>query len=92
MKESPEARDEVPHYIGHRDRLRDRFRDAGADAIPDYELLELILFQIIKRADTKPLAKALIAKLGGFSEVLAAPEARLLEVDGVGEAVAHHLR
>ena len=92
MKESPEARDEVPHYIGHRDRLRDRFRDAGADAIPDYELLELILFQIIKRADTKPLAKALIAKLGGFSEVLAAPEARLLEVDGVGEAVAHHLK
>ena len=92
MKESPEARGEVPHYIGHRDRLRDRFRDAGADAIPDYELLELILFQIIKRADTKPLAKALIAKLGGFSEVLAAPEARLLEVDGVGEAVAHHLK
>ena len=92
MKESPEARDEVPHYIGHRDRLRDRFRDAGADALPDYELLELILFQIIKRADTKPLAKALIAKLGGFSEVLAAPEARLLEVDGVGEAVAHYLK
>ena len=92
MKEAREAPGEVPHYVGHRDRLKDRFRDAGPDALPDYELLALILFQVIRRADTKPLAKALLNRFGSFSEVLAAPEARLLEVSGVGEAVAHHLK
>jgi DNA repair protein RadC len=92
MKEAPDRRDEVPHYVGHRDRLKERFRDASPDALPDYELLELILFQVIRRADTKPLAKALLGRFGSFSEVLAAPEARLLEVDGVGAAVAHHLK
>src|ERR1700682_1845318 len=92
MKEARETGGEVPHYVGHRDRLKDRFRDTGADALPDYELLELILFQVIRRADTKPLAKALLTRFGSFSEVLAAPEARLLEVNGIGEAVAHHLK
>jgi DNA repair protein RadC len=92
MKEAPPTGSEVPHYVGHRDRLKDRFRDTGADALPDYELLELILFQVIRRADTKPLAKALLTRFGSFSEVLAAPEARLREVSGVGEAVAHHLK
>ena len=92
MKEAPETHGEVPHYVGHRERLKERFRDTGADALPDYELLELILFQVIKRADTKPLAKALLKHFGSFSEVLAAPEARLLEMAGVGEAVAHHLK
>jgi DNA repair protein RadC len=92
MKEAPPTGSEVPHYVGHRDRLKERFRDTGADALPDYELLELILFQVIRRADTKPLAKALLTRFGSFSEVLAAPQARLLEVSGVGEAVAHHLK
>jgi len=92
MKETPPTGSEVPHYVGHRDRLKDRFRDTGADALPDYELLEMILFQVIRRADTKPLAKALLTRFGSFSEVLAAPQARLLEVSGVGEAVAHHLK
>src|SRR3984893_14319953 len=92
MKEAREVPGEVPHYVGHRDRLKDRFRDAGPDALPDYELLELILFQVTRRADTKPLAKALLTRFGSFSEVLAAPEARLLEVSGIGEPVAHHLK
>jgi DNA repair protein RadC len=92
MKEAPDPHGEIPHYFGHRERLRQRFRDAGPEALADYELLELTLFQVIKRADTKPMAKTLIDKFGGFPEVLAAPEARLLEVDGVGEAVAHHLK
>jgi DNA repair protein RadC len=92
MKEAREPHGEVPHYIGHRDRLRERFRGAGPDALPDYELLELILYQALKRVDTKPLAKTLLSKFGSFPEVLAAPEARLLEVDGIGEAVAHHLK
>ena len=51
-----------PHYLGHHERLRRRFRDAGADALPDYELLELILFRAVPRRDTKPLAKAILAQ------------------------------
>jgi len=82
----------VPHYHGHRDRLRARFREAGADALPDYELLELVLFRSIPRQDVKPLAKALIARFGSFAEVLGASEARLRAVEGVGEATILDLR
>jgi DNA repair protein RadC len=81
-----------PHFHGHRERLKNRFRDAGKDSLADYELLELILFQVMPRRDTKPIAKELIAKFGSFTEVLAAPEARLQEVKGVGESVARHLK
>ena len=63
-----------PHYLGHRERLRRRFREAGPDSLPDYELLELILFRAAPRRDTKPLAKALIARFGTFAETLNAPE------------------
>ena len=59
-----------PHYLGHRERLRRRFREAGPDALPDYELLELILFRAAPRRDTKPLAKALIARFGTFAEAV----------------------
>src|ERR1700754_4775659 len=74
-----------PHYHGHRERLRTRFRNAGADAVSDYELLELVLFRTIPQRDVKPLAKELIAKFGSFAEVLAAPRQRLEEVKGVKE-------
>ena len=77
---------------GHRERLRARFLKGGADAMPDYELLELTLFATLPRRDTKPLAKALLARFGSFAEVIAAPRARLLEVKGVGESVANHLK
>jgi DNA repair protein RadC len=77
---------------GHRARLRARFRSAGADALADYELLELILFRAIPRRDTKPVAKRLIARFGSFGEVLGAPEAHLAEVEGVGPAVALDLK
>src|SRR5690242_21818950 len=77
---------------GHRERLRTRFVQGGADAMPDYELLELTLFAALPRRDTKPLAKALLARFGSFAEVIAAPRTRLLEVRGVGEAVVHHLK
>jgi DNA repair protein RadC len=77
---------------GHRERLRERFVKGGADAMPDYELLELTLFSALPRRDTKPLAKALLARFGSFAEVIAAPRARLLEVKGVGEGVVHHLK
>jgi len=77
---------------GHRERLRGRFLKGGADAMPDYELLELTLFAAIPRRDTKPLAKALLKRFGSFAEVIAAPRARLLEIPGVGESVANQLK
>src|SRR5215470_4666578 len=67
------ADDPPPHYRGHRERLRNRFREAGANALADYELLEMLLYRSIPQRDTKPIAKALIAKFGSFAEVLAAP-------------------
>jgi DNA repair protein RadC len=69
-----------------------RFLKGGAEAMPDYELLELTLFAVLPRRDTKPLAKALLTRFGSFAEVIAAPRARLMEVKGVGEAVANHLK
>jgi DNA repair protein RadC len=77
---------------GHRERLRARFMKGGADAMPDYELLELTLFAAVPRRDTKPLAKALLLRFGSFAEVIAAPPARLKEVKGVGDTVVHHLK
>jgi DNA repair protein RadC len=81
-----------PHYLGHRERLRRRFREAGPDSLPDYELLELILFRAAPRRDTKPLAKALIARFGTFAEAMNAPEELLREVPGIGEAAITELR
>ncbi|MFO5197512.1 hypothetical protein RCL06_24265, partial [Salmonella enterica subsp. enterica serovar Typhimurium] len=87
------AAKEKPHYLGHRERLRVRFAASGAgDAVADYELLELLLFRLIPRADTKPVAKALLARFGTLSEVLGAPITRLQEVKGVGAAVALDLK
>jgi len=77
---------------GHRERLRARFLAGGADAMPDYELLDMTLFAALPRRDTKPLAKALLARFGSFADVIAAPRARLLEVKGVGMSVANHLK
>ncbi|MGI9383663.1 MAG: RadC family protein [Methyloligellaceae bacterium] len=81
-----------PHYLGHRQRLRQRFREGGPDALPDYELLELILFRALPRQDTKPLAKTLVGIFGSFTEVINAPEERLAEVKGVGDAVITELK
>ena len=99
MSDQNDSADEVlglseatPHYHGHRERLRGRFREAGADAVSDYELLELVLFRAIPQRDVKPLAKELIAKFGSFGEVVAAPRARLKEVKGIGEAVVDELK
>ena len=81
-----------PHYLGHRERLRDRFRKGGADALGEYELLELILFRAMPRRDVKPLAKTLIATFGSFAEVIGAPAARLADVNGMGEASITELK
>jgi DNA repair protein RadC len=82
----------APHYAGHRARLRERFRKGGSDAMPDYELLELVLFRALPRRDTKELAKTLIARFGSFAEVVNAPDQRLKEVDGVGDSAITELR
>lgn len=90
--EKAKAVEEKPHYLGHRDRLRERFISAGHGALPDYELLELLLFRLIPRADTKPIAKALLARFGTLAEVLGAPVNLLQEVKGIGPAVALDLK
>jgi DNA repair protein RadC len=77
---------------GHRRRLKDRFRAAGADAVADYELLELLLFRSIPRRDTKPLAKRLLARFASFGGVLGASERQLCEIDGIGPEVALDLK
>src|SRR5882724_3095718 len=81
-EKAPSA-EKAPHYHGHRARLRQRFLDAGSDAVSDYELLELILFRAIPQRDVKPLAKQLIATFGSFAEVISAPPARLAELKGL---------
>jgi DNA repair protein RadC len=83
----------LPSYISdHRKRLRARFMDGGASALPDYELLELVLFRAIPRQDVKPLARLLLDRFGDFNRVVTAPPARLAEVQGVGDAVVQELK
>jgi DNA repair protein RadC len=81
-----------PHYAGHRERLRERFRKGGGTALNDYEFLELILFRAMPRRDVKPIAKALIARFGSFAEVLAARPERLGEIAGLGDAAISELK
>jgi len=80
------------HYHGHRDRLRARYREHGDAALADYELLELILFRLIPRRDTKPIAKALLDRFGTLAAVFGAPLHLLQEVKGVGVSVALDLK
>lgn len=75
---------QAPHWLGHRDRLRDRFEEAGPASLQDYELLEMLLFYTNRRGDTKGQAKALLARFGSLDEVLRAPPTLLKEVKGVG--------
>ena len=81
-----------PHYWGHRDRLRTRFLEGGPAAMPDYELLELLLFNAIAKIDVKPLAKRLLATFGDLNGVIAASEHRILQVDGADRWVYLQLR
>lgn len=83
----------LPSYIAdHRARLRARFMSGGADAIPDYEMLELVLFRAIPRQDVKPLARRLLDHFGDFNRVLSADPSRLMQVPGIGPAVAQELK
>jgi DNA repair protein RadC len=75
-----------PHFLGHRQRLRERFLAGGADALPDYEMLELVLFLAQPRGDKKPLAKALIERFGSYGAAISADPEELREIKGVGES------
>jgi len=93
MPVPPPREERLPSYLrDHRRRLRTRFMDGGPDAMPDYELLEMVLFRAIPRQDVKPLARALLERFGDFNAVLSAPRARLREVKGVGESVLVELK
>ncbi len=90
---APLPKGKLPSYIAdHRKRLRARFREGGAQALPDYELLELVLFRAIPRQDVKPLARTLIDRFGDFNRVVSAPIPRLLAINGVGDAVVTELK
>ncbi len=82
----------IPHFHGHRERLRTRFREKGAAALADYELLEMALYRAVPRGDTKPVAKALLKRFGSLTEILAAPRERLKEVAGVGDRIVDELK
>ena len=77
-----------PDHLAHRDRLRAKLDRRGADAFEDYELLELLLFQVIPRVDVRPRAKRLIKRFGTLAEVVASPVEKLTKVDGIGPAAA----
>ncbi len=79
-----------PH--GHRGRMRENFLFRGADALADYELLEMLLFLAFKQGDTKPLAKALVNRFGSFAAVLSAPTRVLLDTDGLGPHAVSAIR
>jgi DNA repair protein RadC len=80
-----------PGHLDHRRRMRERLFTAGPEALADYELLEMVLFAV-PRIDTKPLAKALIARFGSFAAAIAAPRAELLAVDGMGDGAVAALK
>lgn len=88
----PALEPEIDDRAGHRQRLRNRFRSGGPDALPDYELLEMILFRVFPRGDTKPIAKRLLARFGSFAEVVNAAPERLLEVEGIGQRAVDELK
>ncbi|MCU0945976.1 MAG: DNA repair protein RadC, partial [Rubritepida sp.] len=82
----------VPGAEGHRARMRQKLLESGPDALLDHELLEMVLFTAIPRRDTKPIARALLARFGSFPDALAAPQAELSAIEGLGEAGIAALR
>ncbi len=71
---------------GHRSRMRTRLLTAGPQSLADHEMLEMVLFLALPRRDTKPLARALLARFGSFAGTIAAPASEIVSVDGLGEA------
>jgi len=81
-----------PHYLGHRERLRDKFLEQGPDALADYEIIELLLTLARPRIDCKPIAKALLKQFGTLPALMAANPDSLRAVDGVGDGTVVALK
>ncbi len=73
-----------PHYLGHRQRLRERFLKSGLEGFADYEVVELLLTLAIPRSDVKNAAKALIVRFGSLRGILDASIEELQAVNGIG--------
>lgn len=82
----PRGEPPPPGHLGHRARMREKLLGAGPDALLDHELLEMVLFLALPRRDTKPIARALLARFGSFAQAIAAPAPALREIEGLGEA------
>lgn len=89
LEDVSEKKDEKdPHYLGHRERLRQKFLAVGGEALPDYELMELVLMQAIPRKDVKPLAKDVIREFGSFADAITASPEELMKINGIKETTA----
>jgi DNA repair protein RadC len=84
--------DDLPHYHGHRQRLRDRFLKSGLEGLNDYEVVELLLTLAIPRSDVKEPAKTLIARFGSLQGILDAPLEELRAIRGIGSVAPVALR
>ncbi len=84
--------EEAPGHLGHRARMREKLLGAGPEALLDHGLLEMVLFLALPRRDTKPIARALLARFGSFANAIAAPLHELRDIEGLGEAGAAALR
>ncbi|WOR16476.1 DNA repair protein RadC [Hyphomonas sp. FCG-A18] len=87
-----DSQKQVPHWQGHRDRLRGKLLNRGPDALEDYELLETLLFAFIPRRDVKPIAKTLLQRFGSISAIFSADPDALTQVKGIGESAAAYLK
>ena len=77
----------MDYNIGHRARLREKLLNSKTGAMPDYELMEILLCMALPRRDTKILAKSLIDKYGSFAKAISAEDDSLLGVKDVGTSV-----
>lgn len=85
-------KEKQPDYIGHRQRLRQRYFSDNGKSMPDYELLELLLMTAIPRKDVKPIAKELLRKFGSLVDVISAKPKELMEISGIKENAAFILK
>jgi DNA repair protein RadC len=84
-KENNKAKKQIPHYLGHRKRLKERFLNSHPSSVSDYELIELLLFQVVPRRDVKPLAKNLLSTFGSINQLINADKDKILSVEEVKE-------
>ena len=86
------AEEPPPGHLGHRARMLEKLLRSGPDALLDHELLEMVLFIALPRRDTKPIARALLARFGSFANAISADPRDLQAVEGMGEGAAAALK